>query len=189
MLNPMMGYARAAYAARIDDDLIVCTRYDLNAFSYHSDWTLGFEYILHRPPEDDLQNELPTSMRERVGVWVHPNTTTGTSLRDQDMPASPAVMSRIEAAPQSEPQMPLMSESDNNFCGKPPLLTKSDAPPPPPLPWFLGQIKARLSTSGILSLLWEGHWRRCLVSVGLQSHFLSQAVSHLGVEIKYLSDT
>ena len=178
VLNPMMGYLRSDYVARVDDDLMIGTRFDLNAYSYQSDWTLGAEYILRRSPEEDT-NEGPSSMRERVGVWVNPNSTSNVSLRDHELPPAPPTKPHQVSPQQSE--NPAEPESDAKAL--------SSSEPSASTSMFLGLLKARLSMSGILSLLWEGHWRRCLVSVGLQSHLQSHAVSHLGVEIKYLSDT
>ena len=178
VLNPMMGYLRADYIARVDDDLMIGTRFDLNAYSYQSDWTLGAEYILRRSPEEDT-NEGPSSMRERVGVWVNPNSASNVSLRVHELPPAPPTKPHQVSPQQSE--TPVEPESDAKAL--------SSSEPSASTSMFLGLLKARLSMSGILSLLWEGHWRRCLVSVGLQSHLQSHAVSHLGVEIKYLSDT
>ena len=178
VLNPMMGYLRSDYVARVDDDLMIGTRFDLNAYSYQSDWTLGAEYILRRSPEEDT-NEGPSSMRERVGVWVNPNSTSNVSLRDHELP--PALPTKPHQVSPQQSETPVEPESDAKAL--------SSVEPSASTSMFLGLLKARLSMSGILSLLWEGHWRRCLVSVGLQSHLQSHAVSHLGVEIKYLSDT
>ncbi|GAC96822.1 hypothetical protein PHSY_004406 [Pseudozyma hubeiensis SY62] len=38
-LNPMMGHLSTAYAARMARDVVVCSRFDFNVYSYESEWT------------------------------------------------------------------------------------------------------------------------------------------------------
>lgn len=231
-LNPIMGYVRTAYTARIDDDLLLCTRFDLNVFSFESDLALGAEYNLRRTPDEDTY-ETASSLRERVGVWTMPGASLNVSLRDREsssltlpaptLDASAHVEQSEETLGESVPSKhasstsaaiptlvskpsPELRSGTSNLSSSPsssrsltsstspshtllPALASVEPPATPATSLFLGLLKARISTSGIFSLLWEGHWRRCLVSVGLQSNLLSHAVSNLGVEIKYLSDT
>lgn len=231
-LNPIMGYVRTAYTARIDDDLLLCTRFDLNVFSFESDLALGAEYNLRRTPDEDTY-ETASSLRERVGVWTMPGASLNVSLRDREsssltlpaptLDASAHIEQSEETPGESVPSKhasstsaalptlvskpsPELRSGTSNLSSSPsssrsltsstspshtllPALASVEPPATPATSLFLGLLKARISTSGIFSLLWEGHWRRCLVSVGLQSNLLSHAVSNLGVEIKYLSDT
>lgn len=95
-LNPMMGHVRYAYTAQTEEDLTLCARYDLNVYSYLSDLTLGAEYCLGPPADDDDARtaEAPTaSLREQRGVWKPaPASTTELSLREDTLewPAGPA---------------------------------------------------------------------------------------------------
>ncbi|EPQ59366.1 mitochondrial distribution and morphology protein 10 [Gloeophyllum trabeum ATCC 11539] len=50
LFNPMMGHISGAYAARVSRDLSVCSRFDLNVYSYESEWTMGAEWWLRRKP-------------------------------------------------------------------------------------------------------------------------------------------
>ncbi|CAO1620725.1 unnamed protein product [Parajaminaea phylloscopi] len=45
-LNPMMGHLSSAYAAQIGRDVVACSRYDFNVYSYESQLTIGGEYWL-----------------------------------------------------------------------------------------------------------------------------------------------
>lgn len=95
-LNPMMGHVRYAYTAQTEEDLTLCARYDLNVYSYLSDLTLGAEYCLGPPADDDDARtaEAPTaSLREQRGVWKPaPASATELSLREDTLewPAGPA---------------------------------------------------------------------------------------------------
>ncbi|WFD14708.1 Mitochondrial distribution and morphology protein 10 [Malassezia arunalokei] len=134
----MMGYLRADYIARVDDDLMIGTRFDLNAYSYQSDWTLGAEYILRRSPEEDT-NEGPSSMRERVGVWVNPNSTSNVSLRDHELPPAPPPKPHQVPSPQSGKSDDPESDATALSATEPSASTSM----------FLGLLKARLSMSGV----------------------------------------
>ncbi|WFD31582.1 Mitochondrial distribution and morphology protein 10 [Malassezia sp. CBS 17886] len=225
-LNPMMGYARAAYIARIADDLVVGTRYDFNVYSYLSDLSIGAEYSLCAAADDvawergcaERRAPLP---QETAAVSVSRHAplqleTPGVSLSRQadgmSLREDPQVAVAVEA-PVSSPSGRLGSMADasgavlesgtgpgadvrdgavDGACAEtqqgPPAehVRRSGA-----LPNLLGVIKARVSASGMLSVLWEGRWSRNLVSVGLQSNLHVPelaAASALGVEIVYVGD-
>lgn len=163
-LNPMMGYLRAAYAARIDDELLLCTRYDFNVYSYLSDWAVGVEYKLRRMGDEESMDVPASTMRERVGVWVAPHGNAA-SLRE---------------TPAAVDDKPASANDRGMDAVEPGALGSSTR---------MGLLKARLSASGLFSLLWEGYWRRCLVSVGLRTQLPTPAGSTLGVEIMYLART
>ena len=48
LFNPMMGHLSAAYAARVSQDLSLCSRFDFNVYSYDSEWTVGTEWWMRR---------------------------------------------------------------------------------------------------------------------------------------------
>ncbi|WFD03056.1 Mitochondrial distribution and morphology protein 10 [Malassezia obtusa] len=98
-LNPMMGHVRYAYAAQVEDDLTLCARYDLNVYSYLSDLTLGAEYCLGAPSDEEVERvEAPTtSLRERLGVWT-PAPDAALSLREE----GPAARSERRDVPAGE---------------------------------------------------------------------------------------
>ncbi|WFC96250.1 Mitochondrial distribution and morphology protein 10 [Malassezia brasiliensis] len=102
-LNPMMGHVRYAYTAQAEEDLTLCARYDLNVYSYLSDLTLGAEYCLGPPTDDDARPaELPTaSLREQRGVWkpkrapgaelsLREDTLGWPAVRPAEVPPAPA---------------------------------------------------------------------------------------------------
>lgn len=199
-LNPMMGYLRAAYAARIDDDLLLCTRYDFNVYSYQSDWAVGIEYKLRRIGDDE---DVPSlAMRERLGVWASPQGNAAVSLREAPLPleagpASTPADSTTAAVPEARPlrvadkkHSPTSVDILPSLSSRTPRRARDGTEEPGSLGSArMGALKARLSASGLFSLLWEGYWRRCLVSVGLRSQLPTPASSVLGVEIMYLART
>ncbi|KAG8969976.1 Mitochondrial distribution and morphology protein 10 [Tulasnella sp. 419] len=46
--NPIMGHISTAYAARVSQDLSLCSRFDFNIYSYDSEWTMGAEWWMRR---------------------------------------------------------------------------------------------------------------------------------------------
>lgn len=68
LFNPMLGHISAAYTAKVSRDLALSSRFDFNMYSFESEWTMGAEWWLRRPPraptDDDIgrptrsQNEL-----------------------------------------------------------------------------------------------------------------------------------
>ncbi|KAH7887897.1 hypothetical protein F5I97DRAFT_1806434 [Phlebopus sp. FC_14] len=48
LFNPMMGHLSAAYAAKVTQDLSLCSRFDFNVYSYDSEWTVGAEWWMRR---------------------------------------------------------------------------------------------------------------------------------------------
>lgn len=56
----MIGHMSGAYTAKVSRDLAVSSRFDFNVYSFESEWTMGTEWWLRRPPqvptEDDIQN-------------------------------------------------------------------------------------------------------------------------------------
>ena len=223
-LNPMMGHLRAAYAARVGDDLSLCTRYDFNVFSYLSDLTLGAEYSIRDAQETDVlpalargalrvgqaakdsaparaalslreggeRNEPPAnlSLREAESGW-------GDVAFPQVMQASVAPAPAHDIPPPSSPSppppAPLSPPADQNVetlvspqVSSPP----SGAAPPPahPAP-LLGVLKARISASGLCSILWEGRWRQCLVGVGLRTQLQAPGMATaIGAELMYIGE-
>ncbi|KAI0265137.1 mitochondrial distribution and morphology protein 10 [Gloeopeniophorella convolvens] len=49
LFNPMLGHISGAYTAQVSRDLALSSRFDFNAYSYESEWTLGAEWWLRRP--------------------------------------------------------------------------------------------------------------------------------------------
>jgi len=191
-LNPMMGYLRAAYAARIDDDLLLCTRYDFNVFSYQSDWAVGVEYKLRRIGDEESMDGPSDTMRERLGVWASPQGNTAISLREAPpapetgaLASSPAAPPTVYTTDMHMDDLPSLSSRTQRLARD--NTTESEEPEGLGSTARMGALKARLSASGLFSLLWEGYWHRCLVSVGLRSQLPTPASSTLGVEIMYLA--
>ncbi|KAF8665690.1 hypothetical protein AX16_000143 [Volvariella volvacea WC 439] len=57
LFNPMLGHMSGAYTARVSRDLSLSSRFDFNAYSYESEWTMGAEYWLRRPNLDLEPND------------------------------------------------------------------------------------------------------------------------------------
>lgn len=72
LFNPMMGHLSAAYAARVSQDLSLCSRFDFNVYSYDSEWTMGAEWWMRRSS--------PEFVAQKVEVGpssVHPKKWDG----------------------------------------------------------------------------------------------------------------
>lgn len=111
-LNPMMGHLSTAYATRIGRDVVACSRYDFNVYSYESQLTVGGEYWLmtagnlvpslsssSTAREDDNAdaNELPD--RRSSDLQARP-LPADVSLRDRDLRTRSAVTNA--ASPSSQ---------------------------------------------------------------------------------------
>ncbi|KAH9048986.1 mitochondrial distribution and morphology protein 10 [Lactarius hengduanensis] len=57
LFNPMVGYISGAYTARVSRDLSLSSRFDFNVYSYESEWTVGAEWWLLRPPRSKLASD------------------------------------------------------------------------------------------------------------------------------------
>ncbi|KAF8974771.1 mitochondrial distribution and morphology protein 10 [Flammula alnicola] len=63
LFNPMLGHMSGAYTARVSQDLALSSRFDFNVYSFESEWTMGVEWWLRRPPTSSLSSdaeELPS---------------------------------------------------------------------------------------------------------------------------------
>lgn len=85
LFNPMMGHMSGAYTAHVSRDLSLSTRFDFNAYSYESEWTMGAEWWLRRSrskpvsngtsvddtfslPSSSLFSDAPMSLHDVTGV-------------------------------------------------------------------------------------------------------------------------
>ncbi|KAF8162544.1 mitochondrial distribution and morphology protein 10 [Pholiota molesta] len=50
LFNPMLGHISSAYTARVSPDLALSSRFDFNMYSFESEWAMGVEWWLRRPP-------------------------------------------------------------------------------------------------------------------------------------------
>lgn len=48
LFNPLLGHMSGAYAARVHQDLSLCSRFDFNVYSYESEWTMGAEWWIRQ---------------------------------------------------------------------------------------------------------------------------------------------
>ncbi|KAJ7507554.1 mitochondrial distribution and morphology protein 10 [Mycena galericulata] len=53
LFNPMLGHMSGAYSARVSRDLSLSSRFDFNAYSYESEWTMGAEWWMRSSPADE----------------------------------------------------------------------------------------------------------------------------------------
>ncbi|KAI9467260.1 mitochondrial distribution and morphology protein 10 [Lactarius psammicola] len=64
LFNPMMGHISGAYTAQVSRDLSLSSRFDFNAYSYESEWTMGAEWWLRpsrsKPAADGISDGAPT---------------------------------------------------------------------------------------------------------------------------------
>lgn len=81
LFNPMVGYISGAYTARVSRDLSLSSRFDFNVYSYESEWTVGAEWWLLRPPRSkpasDGTSEGPISSPSPSELPTSPYGVTG----------------------------------------------------------------------------------------------------------------
>ena len=199
-LNPMMGHLSTAYAARMARDVVVCSRFDFNVYSYESEWTVGAEYWLRKagqhshhplappPPKAadvDAQAEKmeersrPVAVAQTLSLRESPNplanatvaatTTTSTTAAETD-PSSWSLRPNPPAA--TAPPTPAPPQP---FAAAAAAATAAPAATPPSstlqtlLSPITGVLKARISTTSDIRLLWQGRLSNCLVSLGVKA--------------------
>ncbi|PWN35746.1 uncharacterized protein FA14DRAFT_145717 [Meira miltonrushii] len=159
-LNPMMGHLSTAYAAKMTRDIVACSRFDFNVYSYESELTVGAEYWLR-------SNPLPNTIKEAT-ISTLTSISKTTEKEELISPKVDEGSSNIpdDTTPLTQSALPDTTMNDTV------LSSASSA---------LGVLKARISTSGIAALLWEGKMRNCLVSVGIRGDVSSnEAMGGLG---------
>ncbi|SJX61499.1 related to MDM10-mitochondrial morphology and inheritance component [Sporisorium reilianum f. sp. reilianum] len=168
-LNPMMGHLSTAYAARMARDVVVCSRFDFNVYSYESEWTVGAEYWLRRSAAAVTTDAPSTPAASRLDVDTRAKTL---SLRDEPRDALSDDAYSLRPAPPTIPA--------------PPASTTTSP--------ITGVLKARISTTSDIRLLWQGRLSSCLVSLGVKAdlaptHRASAKgiVQSIGVEVMYFS--
>ncbi|CAO1612928.1 unnamed protein product [Sympodiomycopsis kandeliae] len=220
-LNPMMGHLSTAYAARMGKNLVACSRYDFNVYSYESELTVGGEYWLRRSiHRNDISDEQEELIEQRNPVATDPYSI---SLRERQQQKSssqsvprmnlPAPRTNSGAAavnsnPIDELAGQIVIEDANNahemtrqrlqpYKGPPPdsefpfdspgnqgaggndpetaavtpspTATATLSPVSVPSSSTSGLLKWSLNSSLLLSLLWQGRLRNCLVAVGIKA--------------------
>ncbi|MCO5599908.1 hypothetical protein L7F22_054015 [Adiantum nelumboides] len=228
-LNPMMGHLSTAYAARMTRDIVACSRFDFNVYSYESELTVGAEYWLRSntlpntikeaaistltsatkiTEKEEAESSTVTSGPRAVDRSLSAREQDGLSLRDRNLSAqslsSNSNVGRIwslresgsvhgddvEVRPALDAQLiaPKVDVDSSHIPDDTTPLIPSSMPDTmsndtvhSSTPSALGVLKARISTSGIAALLWEGKMRNCLVSVGIRGDVSSnEAMGGLG---------
>lgn len=194
-LNPMMGHLSTAYAARMARDVVVCSRFDFNVYSYESEWTVGAEYWLRRSPTTTagLGSRVGGEKVER-GVSRGTAQGGGMSLRNVDnrgvldgsqTPTSPEEGLGLSLRP---PPAPPSFDTPAPSSSPPSMISTLLAP-------ITGVLKARLSTTSDIRLLWQGRLSHCLVSLGVKADLSPPpvpsasrgVVKSIGLEVMYFS--
>jgi len=65
----MLGYISGAYTAKVGRHLVLSSRFDFNVYSFESEWVMGAEWWLRRPPKvttDDIDDTSPASTQKSV---------------------------------------------------------------------------------------------------------------------------
>jgi mitochondrial distribution and morphology protein 10 len=74
----MMGHLSTAYAARVSQDLALCSRFDFNMYSYESEWTMGAEWWIRRGLRKILDEDGRSSLPQ-------PSTPTVIAPRSEEV--------------------------------------------------------------------------------------------------------
>ncbi|CDR99978.1 hypothetical protein, partial [Sporisorium scitamineum] len=134
-LNPMMGHLSTAYAARMARDVVICSRFDFNVYSYESEWTVGAEYWLRRSAATGSADSQERG-EERKVVGIQGKTL---SLRDEAIDVQ-GVREELDDEVSLRPPPPTTST--------PAGTTLSNIISP-----ITGVLKARISTTSDIRLL------------------------------------
>lgn len=196
-LNPMMGHLSTAYAARMARDVVVSSRFDFNVYSYESEWSVGGEYWLRGSPTGLQQKGEEGEPMGKVGRmgWGEKEpvkASSALSLRDTPQLAMEDSQSTTTKAGGSLSLRP-PTETDNSLPAPAELAAvpspsslNSPAPtttaaPQSVIPNILspitGVLKARLSTTSDIRLLWQGRLSNCLLSLGVKADLSSTSLS------------
>lgn len=97
-LNPMMGHMSTAYAARIGRDIVACSRYDFNVYSYESQLTVGGEYWLRSSTQGDTEPVQATKVPGTPASFDERQ-----ELRARQLPANVSLRDRGITAPRPAP--------------------------------------------------------------------------------------
>ncbi|KAF8309235.1 mitochondrial distribution and morphology protein 10 [Clavulina sp. PMI_390] len=168
--NPMMGHISTAYAARVSKDLSLCSRFDFNMYSYESEWAMGAEWWVRRGLRK-VESELEGAVNsvEPLG-GVEPGEVAALTVS-----SSPQMM--LISTPSPSLSAPFTA-SGNGANGVPPKTGEVQ-----------GVVKARMSTSSNISLMWEGRIGKTLIGLGVSADFSnrSKPISTMGLELAYFS--
>lgn len=220
-LNPMMGHLGTAYVAQMTRDIVACSRFDFNVYSYDSELTLGAEYWLRSNKSvDDASVDENNSQRldkavasvnasspmERglVDRQLYARQQSGLSLRD----SPPSNNHRASLVPSSaqwtlrdedqDPGSVKESDSATTTSEQPTLNSSSGNSSTFFKESVIGILKGRISTTGMVALLWESRLRNCLVSVGIRGDLSASSPSNtlsttplrsVGVDVLYFSQS
>ncbi|KAL7416881.1 mitochondrial distribution and morphology protein 10 [Mrakia frigida] len=78
VVNPLMGHTSAAYSSQIGKDVAVSSRFDLNFYSYQSEWTIGGEWWLRKAAVSPGEGKGGLGEKEReLGVLKMRTSTAG----------------------------------------------------------------------------------------------------------------
>lgn len=69
LFNPMMGHVSAAYAAKVSQDLSLCSRFDFNVYSYDSEWTMGAEWWMRRALSQPISDDYSPQSRDNDPIY------------------------------------------------------------------------------------------------------------------------
>ncbi|KAJ1034625.1 hypothetical protein NDA18_001481 [Ustilago nuda] len=186
-LNPMMGHLSTAYAARMARDVVVCSRFDFNVYSYESEWSLGGEYWLRGNTDalgqSDMVQPVPAQTKESTCSRPVIASSPNLSLRDAGSPKTN--LSDETAAPLAktasvslQPHETLSSPSHLCAAMPPQLVTAAGwSAHCKMLSPITGLLKARISTACDIGLVWQGRLSNCLVSLGVKADLSSTSLS------------
>ncbi|CCF54396.1 hypothetical protein NDA11_002674 [Ustilago hordei] len=186
-LNPMMGHLSTAYAARMAKDVVVCSRFDFNVYSYESEWSLGGEYWLRGNTGGLGQSDMvqPVLAETKESTCSRPVIASSPNLSLRDAGSPRTNFSDETAAPDGktasgslEPHETLSPPS--HLCpAMPPQLVTAPAcsAHSKMLSPITGVLKARISTTSDIRLLWQGRLSNCLVSLGVKADLSSTSLS------------
>ena len=166
-LNPLMGALSSTYSVRAGKTLTLCSRFDFNVYSYDSGLDVGVE--LWRPKITPDEDSVEWAQRRvRSSGWNLPSFGQAKDLKN----GAPAASIGGLLAGLAHPSNPLEA-----VLGEAPFPDSDTA----------GVLKARVSHTGSIALLWEGRAKDLLYSCGIAVDLRRRehVVRGVGLEVQY----
>ncbi|RXK40020.1 mitochondrial distribution and morphology protein 10 [Tremella mesenterica] len=162
LYNPLIGFISSAYSAQISPTVAVSSRFGVNVYSYESDLSIGGEWWIGRRRGKKHLSEL-TNQLEPPLVQDNVNLRPNDENENFDGHIKDISQNRV----------------GNTIHEKNKMETEDRD----------GVLRARISGTGSLAVLYEARIKNCLVSIGAVSDFTSRQrpIRSVGLEVQYYS--
>ncbi|KAG0254361.1 Mitochondrial distribution and morphology protein 10 [Actinomortierella ambigua] len=157
-LNPIMGHVSSSYAAQVNPDLGLCSRFDFNLYSYDSELTVGLEWWLR-----EKRGFVAPSSSAISSTSSSSSSSSSSAIADAN---DASLVKTLEERHEEQRQLELLEAEAAVQSRHPHVL----AP-------VIGVLKARLGVQSGLAILWEGRFNKLLFSFGVVADMSSVGLS------------